>query len=49
LNKLEKGSPLPLMIQKQPGTSGDEYTLIVNGKTKEKFILDSDKTLKLDL
>jgi len=47
--KVKKGSPLPLMIQKQPGTDGDEYTLIVNGKTKEKFILDSDKTLKLDL
>ena len=47
--KLEDGSPLPLMIQKQPGTAEDEYTLIVNGKQKEKFILDTDKTLKLDL
>jgi len=46
--KLEKGSPLPLMIQKQPGTAEDEYTIKVNGKLKEKFILDTDKTLNLD-
>lgn len=47
--KLEDGSPLPVMIQKQPGTAEDEYTIAVNGKVKEKFILDTDKTLKLDL
>jgi len=47
--KLEDGSPLPLMIQKQPGTANDEYTILVNGKMKDKFILDTDKTLKLDL
>lgn len=47
--KLEKGSPLPFMIQKQPGTTEDEYTIVVNGKTKEKFILDRDTTLSLDL
>ena len=47
--KLEKDSPLPFMIQKQPGTTNDEYVIIVNGKEKEKFILDTDKTLKLDL
>lgn len=47
--KLEKGSPLPVLIQKQPGTAEDEYTIMVNGKTKEKFMLDSDKTLNLDL
>lgn len=46
--KLKKGSPLPVMIQKQPGTTDDEYTIIVNGKTKQKFILDTDKTLKLE-
>ena len=38
-----------LLIQKQPGTDGDPYTIIVNGKTKEKFTLDKDKTLKLEL
>jgi len=47
--KLEKDSPLPVMIQKQPGTAEDEYTIIVNGKEKDKFILDTDKTLNLDL
>lgn len=47
--KVKKGSPLPVMIQKQPGTAGDEYTFKVNGKTKQKFILDTDKTFKLDL
>lgn len=46
--KLDSDSPLPLMIQKQPGTAEDEYTIKVNGKLKEKFILDTDKTLKLD-
>lgn len=47
--KVEKSSPLPFLIQKQPGTAEDEYTITVNGKTKNKFILDQDKTLELDL
>lgn len=47
--KLEKGSPLPLLIQKQPGTAGDEYTVKVNGKQKAKFMLEEDKTLELGL
>jgi hypothetical protein len=47
--KLEKGSPLPFMIQKQPGTAEDEYLIKVNGKDKEKFILETDKTLKLEV
>ena len=47
--KLKKGSPLPFMIQKQPGTEGDEYTIKSNGKTLEKFILEQDKTLKLKI
>lgn len=47
--KLEKGSPLPLMIQKQPGTENDEYTIKSKEKTVEKFILDQDKTLKLKI
>ena len=44
--KLEK-NVLPVMIQKQPGTDNDEYTFLTNGKTKDKFILETDKTLKL--
>ena len=47
--KLKKGSPLPFMIQKQPGTEEDEYTIKVNGKILEKFILETDKTLKLKI
>lgn len=47
--KLEKGSPLPLMIQKQPGTNGDEYSIKSNGRTLEKFILETDKTLRLKI
>lgn len=47
--KVAKNSPLPLMIQKQPGTDNDSYTVNVAGKLKAKFILDSDKTLKLNL
>ncbi len=47
--KLKKGSPLPFMIQKQPGTGEDEYTIKVNGKILEKFILETDKTLKLKI
>lgn len=47
--KVEDGSPLPVMIQKQPGTAEDEYTLKVNGKQKEKFVLDQDKEIELDI
>ncbi len=47
--KLEKGSPLPLLIQKQPGTAGNEYTTTINGKAEETFNLTTDKETKLDL
>jgi hypothetical protein len=47
--KLEKGSPLPLLIQKQPGTDGHVYTNVVNGKTVETFPLLSDKEVKLEI
>lgn len=47
--KLEKGSPLPVLIQKQPGTAEDEYIIKLNGKQVEKFILEQDKTLKLSI
>ena len=40
---------LPVLIQKQPGTDGDEYTLTASGKTLEKFELVTDKTLNLKL
>ncbi|MEN9407055.1 MAG: hypothetical protein RLZZ455_271 [Candidatus Parcubacteria bacterium] len=46
--KVEKGS-LPVLIQKQPGTDDNEYTIKVNGRTVEKFPLLTDKELKLKM
>lgn len=45
--KLKSGSPLPLLIQKQPGTTGNEYTIKVNGTAVQKFPLVTDKEIKL--
>jgi len=42
-----EGGVLPVLIQKQPGTYGPQYTIKVNGKTVEKFELLTDKELKL--
>ena len=41
-------SPLEALIQKQPGTVGSEYKIIINGRTKEKFQLltDTEVTIK---
>jgi hypothetical protein len=47
--KLKSGSPLPLMIQKQPGKEGFPYEIDVNGKVKEKFDLISDKEVTLKI
>lgn len=47
--KLKKGSPLPLMIQKQPGKEGFPYTIDVNGRKIQEFNLDTDKELDLKL
>lgn len=46
--KVKDGS-LPLLIQKQPGTSGNDYTLQVNGSKVDNFPLLTDKetTIKL--
>ena len=41
--KLENGPSLPVLIQKQPGSSGDKYTLNFNNKKKEEFPLLTDK------
>ena len=40
--KVKDGS-LPLLIQKQPGTGGNEYTLKVKGSKIDKFDLLTDK------
>ncbi len=47
--KLTKGSPLPLLIQKQPGTYGPLYKIKVNGKLVEKFELLTDQEIKLKI
>lgn len=40
---------LPLLIQKQPGTNGNEYTLQVNGSKVDNFKLLTDKEAKISL
>lgn len=47
--KLQKGSPLPLLIQKQPGTEENQYTIKLNGREVHKFTLLTDKQLSLKL
>lgn len=47
--KPSKGSPLPLMIQKQPGTYNNMHTIKIGGREVEKFELTKDKELKLSL
>lgn len=36
-----------LLIQKQPGTENDEFTLKLNGSERAKFILETDKEIVL--
>jgi len=47
--KLSNGSPLPVLIQKQPGTNENTYNTIINGRTIETFPLLTDKETKLKL
>ena len=44
-----KDGNLPLYIQKQPGTGGNEYTLEVKGAKIDNFKLLTDKELKIKL
>ena len=46
--KLKNGSPLPLLIQKQPGATNNPYQIIVNDKTVDSFNLTSDKETKVN-
>lgn len=46
--KVQKGSFYPILIQKQPGTDGHDYTLDMNGH-KEQFKLTTDKEFKIKL
>lgn len=46
---MKKGNSLPMLIQKQPGTEGNEYIIKVNGRETQKFNLREDKELILTL
>ncbi len=43
------GGEYNLLIQRQPGKEAFEYEIKVNGRTKEKFLLDTDRELKIQL
>ncbi len=45
--KISNSSPLPVLIQKQAGTYGPEYTVSVNGRQQDTFPLLTDKELRL--
>lgn len=47
--KVDNNSPLPLLIQKQPGTDKFDYTIQVNGNKVDEFPLLSDTTKKITL
>ena len=47
--KLASGSPLPVLIQKQPGTYSNAYTISRGGGTLQQFNLTTDKTTTLHL
>jgi hypothetical protein len=44
-----KDGILPLLIQKQPGTNGNDYTLKINGTKVDNFPLLTDKETKIKL
>ena len=46
--KVQKGKGYRLLIQKQPGTYGYDYSLELNGQRQE-FTLTTDKEIKLEL
>lgn len=43
--KVQGNDPYRLLVQKQPGTSSEEYHIIRNGKEVEKFILETDREI----
>ena len=45
--KVEKGKEYKLYIQKQPGTEGHEYKILMNGREVEKFNLTTDREFEL--
>jgi hypothetical protein len=49
ISPIVPSSNYTLLLQKQPGTKGVEYELVVNGRTVETFNWLTDKTIKLSL
>ncbi|HET9947075.1 MAG TPA: DUF4012 domain-containing protein, partial [Patescibacteria group bacterium] len=47
--KLASGSPLPVLIQKQPGTDANSYVISRDGGTLQSFTLTTDKQTILHL
>lgn len=47
--EVKKGEEYRLLIQKQPGTEGHEYKIVVNGKEIERFNLTTDRELKFKI
>ncbi|TSC53984.1 MAG: Uncharacterized protein LiPW16_203, partial [Microgenomates group bacterium LiPW_16] len=47
--KVGREKDYSLLIQKQPGTEGHEYTILVNGRQIDKFPLKTDRELKFKL
>lgn len=47
--KLASNSGLPLLMQKQPGTDGNQYSISVNNQQQKTFPLTTDKEVKLHL
>lgn len=43
------GDVYDLVVQKQPGTKDFEYEIKINGSTKEKFNLNTDKLFKISI
>lgn len=48
-SQMKRDSVSKLLIQKQGGTDGYQYTLFKNGKELENFSLETDKTLQVRL
>lgn len=46
-SSVKMSSNYSLVLQKQPGTKPIDYEVWVNGKQKESFVWNSDKTLKI--
>jgi hypothetical protein len=45
--KIQKGQDYKLLMQKQPGTSGPEVVIRINGKEKERFFLTTDREVRV--